>query len=350
MRGRGLLLLALLTVLAVGGALLTRQSPVAPPDEGGEAYFLPGLKDRLDEVERVRVHAPDGSRLAEIVRREGGWTVANRRDYPADPETLRGSLIGLAEARRLAPKSDRAEGHARLGVADPGASDGSGILLRLEGLDPPIGVLIGSAAPGDAGGTHVRRADEQRAWLVSGALQRHDEIADWLDDRLVDVEAVRVHRVRIAPVDGQPVRVLLPSPDAPRFEIENRPHGRRPLSSTLSKSIARGIADLRLTDVVPAAETEPPPRLAVARFETFDGLVIEIEAFADSRENPSERLVRLRVDALDNADDSVRKQARSLNARFDGWFYRIPDYKFINLTFTLEQILEPLDGTANERE
>lgn len=341
MSGRGLLILALLALLAVGGVLLTRQPPVSPAEQDEEPYFLPGLKDRLDEIERVRVRAPDGSRLAEIVRRKGGWSVANRRDYPADPETLRGSLIGLAEARRLAPKSDRAEGHARLGVADPGTGEGSGVALRLEGLDPAIEVVIGNPAPGDAGGTHVRRVDERRAWLVSGTLPQNDDIADWLDDRLVDIDAVRVHRVRIDPVDGESVRVLLPSPDAPRFEIENLPRGRRPLSSTLSKSIARGVADLRLTDVVSAAGTDPPARLAVTRFETFDGLVIEIEAFADSRENPSERLVRLRADTLASADNAVREQADRLNARFDGWLYRIPDYKFVNLTFTLEQVLEP---------
>lgn len=341
MSGRGLLILALLAAFAVGGLLLTRQPAVSPTDGNGEPHFLPGLQDRLDEIERVRVRAPDGSDLAELVRREGGWTVANRWHYPADPETLRGSLIGLAEARRLAPKTDRPEGHVRLGVARPGSGEGGGVGLRLEGIDPPVEVLVGAEAAGDAGGTYVRRGGEDRAWLVSGSLQRHDEIADWLDDRLVDIEAVRVHRVRIEPVDGDPVRVLLPSPDAPRFEITNLPEGRRPLSSTLSKSIARGIADLRLTDVVPAAGTEPPPLLARARFETFDGLVIEIEAFAAGRDNPPERLVRLRADSLEGADDAVRDEARRLNARFDGWYYRIPEFKFINLTFTLDQVVEP---------
>lgn len=341
MSRRGLLLLAILTALAVGGALLTRQSAMSPPDGQEEPPFLPGLQERLDEVDRVRVRAPDGGELAELVRREGDWTVGNRWHHPADLETLRGTLIGLAEARRLAPKTDRPEGHARLGVAVPGSGEGSGVGLRLEGIDPPIEVLIGTPASGDADGTHVRRGGEDRAWLVSGSLQRHDEIADWLDDLLIDIEVVRVHRVRIEPVDGEPVRVLLPSPDAPRFEIVNLPEGRRPLSSTLSKSIARGIADLRLTDVMLAAETELPPRLALARFETFDGLVIEIEAFAAGRENPPERLARLRADTLTDADDAVRAEAQRLNARFDGWLYRIPDYKFTNLTLTLEQVLEP---------
>lgn len=344
MSGRGLLLLAALAALAVGGLLLVRWPAVTPPAATEAPPFLPGLEAQLQAVEAVAVRGPDGRRLARLERRAGAWVVANRRDYPADLETLRGTLIGLARARRLEPKTDRAAGHARLGVAAPGSGPGAGVEVRIEGPDPTFVVLIGEPASGDVDGTYVRRAGQARAWLVSGALGRHEEIGDWLDERLVDIAAIRVHRVRIEPVDGEPVRVLLPSQDAPRFEILDLPAGREPLSRTLSKSIARGVAELRLVDVVSAAAAEPPPRLATARFETFGGLVIEIEALAGGRQDPSERLVRLRVDTLGGAEPALRAQARRLNARFDGWLYRIPDYKFINLTYTLEHVLAPADG------
>lgn len=344
MSGRGLLVLALLAALAVGGLVVLRQPAVTPPSDSEAPRFLPGLEEDLDAIEGVAVRAPDGRELAQLARRGDGWVVGNRRDYPADLETLRGTLIGLAQARRLEPKTDRAAGHARLGVAAPGTGAGGGVELRLEGLEPPLAVLIGEPATGEVGGTYVRRADEDRAWLVSADLARHDEIADWLDDRLVDIPAVRVHRVRIEPVDGAPVRVLLPSPEAPRFELLDVPEGRRPLSPTLSKSIARGVAGLTLVDVVPADAVARPPRLAVARFETFDGLVIEIEAFAAGRQEPPERLVRLRADTLAEAGPALREDAVRLNARFDGWLYRIPEYKFVNLTYTLEQALAPREG------
>lgn len=341
MSGRGLLVLGVLAALAVVGAVLTRQPVDDVPEADARPHFLPGLQERLDDISRVEVRDPAGEALARVERRDRGWVVANRRDHPADLETLRGTLIGLAEARELEPKTDRVEDHARLGVAAPGSGAGSGLEITLHGLGQPQSVLIGEPSTGEVGGTYLRRSDEDRAWLVTGELQRHDEIADWLDDLLVDVPAVRVHRVRIEPADGKPVNVLLPSQDASRFEILDIPEGRRPLSRTLSKSIARGVADLRLVDVRLAADTPLPPRLATSRFELFNGLVIEIEVFAPGRGKLVDGLARIRADALADAAPEVRERADALNARFDGWLYRLPEYKLVNLTYRFEQVLAP---------
>jgi hypothetical protein len=339
--GRGLLVLGVLAALAVVGAVLTRQPIDDVPDTAARPYFLPGLQERLDDVSRVEVRNPAGEALARVERSEQGWVVANRRDHPADLETLRGTLIGLAEGRKLEAKTDRVEGHARLGVATPGSGDGSGLEVTLHGLDQPQTVLIGEPSAGEVGGTYLRRAGQDRAWLVSGELERHDKIADWLNDLLIDVPAIRVHRVRIEPVDGDPVNVLLPSQDAPRFEILDIPAGRRALSRTLSKAIARGIADLRLVDVRSAADTQLPPRLATTRFELFNGLLIDIEVFAPDRGQLGEGLARIRADAPPDAPPEVRGQADAFNARFEGWLYRLPEYKFVNLTYRFDQVLVP---------
>lgn len=341
MSGRGLLILGVLAALAVAGAILSRPGLDEAPETEAQPGFLPGLQERIDAISRVDVRAPDGSELARVERDDDGWVVANRWNHPADLTTLRGTLIGLTEARKLEVKTDRADGHARLGVAEPGSGEGSGVEVMLHGPDATTGVLIGNHSTGEVGGTYLRRSGDDRAWLVSGELQRHDEIADWLDDGLVDIPAIEVHRVHIEPVDGEPVNVLLPSQDAPRFEFIDIPDGREPVSRTLSKSIARGLAGLQLEDVRPADETTLPPRLATTRFELFDGLVIEIEAFAAARTDLSDRLVRIRADALVGAPQSTRDRADALNARFDGWLYRLPEYKFVNLTYRFEQVMAP---------
>ncbi|MDZ7829872.1 MAG: DUF4340 domain-containing protein [Halofilum sp. (in: g-proteobacteria)] len=341
MSGRGLLVLGVLAALAVVGAVLTRQPIDDVPETDTRPYFLPGLQERLEDVSRVEVRSPSGEALARVERRDRGWVVANRWDHPADLESLRGTLIGLAEARELEPKTDRVDGHARLGVAAPGSGSGSGLEVTLHGPGEPQSVVIGEPSTGEVGGTYLRRAGEDRAWLVSGELPRHDRISDWLNDLLVDVPAIRVHRVRIEPVDGEPVNVLLPSQDAPRFEILDIPEGRRALSRTLSKSIARGIADLRLVDVRPAADTRLPPRLATTRFELFSGLTIEIEVFAPGRGQLGDGLARLHAFAPTDAVSDVRERADALNARFDGWLYRLPEYKFVNLSYRFDQVLAP---------
>jgi len=101
------------------------------------------------------------------------------------------------------------------------------------------------------------------------------------------------------------------------------------------------VTDLRLVDVRPVAGTTLPPRLAATRFELFSGLVIEIETFADGRGTLAEGLARIRADAVADASQDVRQRAEVLNARFDGWLYRLPEYKLVNLTYRFEQVLAP---------
>lgn len=339
MSARALVVLALLAAAAVAALVLTRGPALdtSPRDGAGEP-FLPGLEARINEVTAVRVRRAGGALVARVARGDEGWRVTSRAGYPADTATLRGMLVGLARARRLQPRTERPERYARLGVADIERAQGRAIEVTLDGLDRPLGVVVGKPSAGDVGGTYVRRVGARRAWLVSAELGRHDRVGDWLDDRLVDIPAGRVRAVRIDAVDGEPVVVRQPAPGE-GFTLEV-PEGRRPLSGSLARSLARVVADLRLDDVRPAADAPDRPRLATARFETFAGLVIEIEAFAHDRAEGAGHHVRLRATTTPDAGPEARTRAGILNARYDGWVYELPAYKLVNATQTLESVLE----------
>ncbi len=336
MSGRTLGVLALLTVVAVAAAWYVRQPVPEPSPATAGNHFLPGLADRLPSVTAVRARTGGGHLLAYVVRDGDIWRVRNRDGYPADPETLRGTLIALSEARREEAKTDRVDGWSRLGLQPIEEPDAGGVELTLEGLDP---------APRnrrhDTGGTYLRRADDDdaRAWLVSERIERPAAIGDWLDDRLTEIPVQRMRSVEIVARDGEPVRIAREEPRSRHFEIANRPEGRRPLSNSIARSIARIVSDLRLTDVHPADSVDLPPRLAEARFETLDGLRVVIDAFAAERAQGT-RYIRLRAETVSDAGEAVRAQADSLNTRFNGWLYEIPEYKFVNMTHTLEGVLE----------
>lgn len=341
MSGRVLGLLALVTALAVGAAWYIRQPVPEPAEEAGDNRFLPGLADRLPSVTAIRVRTGGDRLLAYVVRDGDTWRVRNRSGYPANRETLRGILIALSGARREEAKTDRAEGWGRLGLKPIEDPDAGGVELTLEGLDPAPRIVIGETAGRDTGGTYLRRADDEsaRAWLVSERIEMPADIGDWLDDRLTGIPVQRLRSVEIVARDGEQVRIAREEPRSRHFEIANRPEGRRPLSNSIARSIARIVSDLRLTDVHPADTVDPPPRLAETRFETLDGLRIVIDAFAAERDR-GPRYIGLRAEADSGAGEAVHEQVDMLNTRFDGWLYEIPEYKFVNLTHTLEGVLE----------
>lgn len=341
MSARGLGVLTLLTVLAVAAAWYVRQPVPEPAPETADSLFLPGLVDRLPAVTAVRARTGGGRLLAHVVRDGDTWRVRNRNGYPADPETLRGALIALSEARRQEAKTDRADGWGRLGLRPIDEAGADGVELTLEGLEPEPRIIIGNHAGGAGQGTYLRRVDDDdgRAWLVSERIEKPAAIGDWLDDRLIEIPPQRMRSVDIAARDGEPVRIVRVQPRSRDFEIANRPDGRQPLSNSIAHSIVRIVSDLRLTDVHPADTVDLPSRLAESRFETLDGLRIVIESFAAGR-SEEVHYIRLRAATVSGAGDKVQEQAARLNARFDGWLYAIPDYKFVNLTHTLEGVLE----------
>lgn len=343
MSGRTLAALALLAAVALAAVALVRGPGRATPGAAAEPAerFLPGLAGQLDGVNAVRVRRAGGVLVARLERRDDAWVVANRHDYPADAVALRATLIGLAEARRLEPKTARPGAYGRLGVTDVDAAGAEGIEIALDGLGRPLAVVIGKAVRGDLGGTYARIAGQRRAWLVSGELRRRDTVGDWLDARLVDVPAELLRRVRIEPAAGAPVRVARNAGPG-GFALEGIPAGRRPLSATVAQSLARVVTGLELTDVRPAAAVPDLPRVASARYETGSGLIIELRAHAGGADGGAGRFVRLAAATTADAGADVVERAAALNARFDGWAFEIPDYKFVNATRTLEGVLEPL--------
>lgn len=342
MSPRALALLAAVTVAALAAALYVhRGEEPAPPRRAAEP-FLPGLAGHLDAVTAVEARVAGGRLLARVESAGDGWRVANRDGYPADAATLRATLVGLADARRLAARTDRPAGWARMGlrpIDDPAAQ---GVELTIEGVDGGLTVIVGEPAAGQAEATYVRRAGAgARAWLVDAAIERPDTIADWLDETILDLAAERLRRVALVPRDGQRVEVVRTGDG---FAIANRPDGRRPLSPTIADSLARVVTGLALEDVVPAVAVEAPPVLATGRFETRDGLVVELEALAPGRGAGADGgYLRARARALTGAGVDAERQAAGIDDRCGGWLYRIPEYKFINLTQTLEGVLAPAE-------
>jgi hypothetical protein len=336
-RALGVLALA---VLVATSALwwLDRSGGMAEQADRTGGQFLPGLSQQLERVSGVRAVRGGGELLADVARRPEGWVVTNRWDYPADPATLRSLLDGLARARRVARKGADADARAALGVGAIAQADPATLALTLEGIDDGLTVIVGEAAAGGAEGTYVRRADAERAWRVEPVLERPERIADWLDDALVDLPAERIAEVRIEPAEGAPVRVSRPDGPSGPFRLR-RPADREPLSDSIARSLARVPAGLTLVDVRPVRHTGALALQARARYRTFDGLVVEIATYAPNADE-GEHYARLRARADAGADTDVAARARELDARWRAWAYRMPDYKRINATRRLADVLK----------
>lgn len=351
------LLVSLAVLVALAVAVSVSQRPAATT--GGP--FLPELRERLNDVSRIVVRAGGNRTVATLERKEDGWALAERDGFAADLGRIRRNLIALSESRILEEKTSNPELYNRLQVDDIEKENAGGVRLDISAGDNTTSVIIGTAGVGGGERAYARRAGEPTSWLVSGSLDLPRETADWLDRVIVDVAADRVQAVTISHPAGPPVKISRDSAEVADFAVLDLPAGRKLSFPGAGNAIGGALKELMLDSVEPATAFDPGPvKPVVARFQTFDGLVVEVSSY---------RLpagVRMRISASADAGQAerfaakpaekpeaggkdgppapvfaqVEAEAARIRARGAGWVYTVPDFKAEQLTRRLEDLLE----------
>lgn len=343
MRARTLLLLAALAALAVAAAIALnwRRAPAVDLGENA-APLLPELAGNVNAVDRVDLVGAGGGVRVTLQRGATGWSVGQRHGYPADIAALRGLLLQLAQARLAEPKTADPARYAVLGVEDVTQPRAGGVQVALHGLARPLALIVGRYDP-RAGGTFVRRPGEARSWLVMGDLRVDGDPAHWLERTVADVPVARVREAALTPTGGPAFVVYKARRDDSHYSVREVERRRELATPYAAEDIAAALAGLELDDVYAAAERPPPAGAARARFRTWDGLAVDAEAWRQDGQN----LVRLRAAADPGAAVSpaearaVADEAARLNARWQGWTFGLPAYRYAAFDRRFDALLRP---------
>jgi len=304
---------------------------------GGE--LLPGMKDRINDIDSVTVTYPGADEIATIHRNDGAWVVEERNGYPADVAALRKLLLAMADATILEPKTSDPERYDRLGVQDPEAEGSVGVRVAASGNGYSAALVIGNSAGPNS--RYVRRDGEAGSWLVNADPAPPATVSAWLASELFDVDASRVRSVEIAHADGETVRIAKQDQDDPGFAVLDIPAGRELSYPTVGNSIGGALNDLQIEDVRPAEAAEA---VFTSTFETFDGLTVmargyDVEdgfwmSFEASAQPRPDTGAGASVDGDEQSEPAAAApqadpiaDAAQINGRVAGWQFRMPDYK-----------------------
>ena len=344
----------LLTGIGAIVAVLDRPGPATVATDGAPA--LPRLRDRPDEVARIRI--TDGAASVTLARDAGGdWSVVERDGYPAAADRVRRLVGDLAEMRLVEAKTAKPERFARLDVADPAGADARSrrVLLETATGDRLAEVILGRRVYGYTGGreagTYIRRADDDRAWLASGAIAIDAAPAGWLAPVIFEVPIAAVRSVRIAPLDGAPLVIAragdgtVDPPDS-SFTLSPLPDGRSADPAALRR-LVRAVAAPTLEDVQPTASITLPDRAARIDVETSDGLRLTLRLAPVAEAETEATWLTIGVAAGPDAGADAITTAASLNERLGGWAFRLPPQASSRI-LDLESLLAPAppDGSG----
>lgn len=371
---------ALLTICAAAWVAVSRQPAAEPVNTD---YALPGLSGQINAVKSIAIVGAETKTLVTLDNGEQGWTVREKGAYPADTGKLRELLLNLADAKLLEAKTSNPERYAELGVEDPHHKDAKGVLVKLEGGNPPLALIVGNTSS-HGGGTFVRRPAEAQSWLASGQFGVEREPAQWLNTALTDIAGDRIAEVVLTPAGGQPLRLVKTQRSDVDFKVENLPAGRELIAPGIANTLASTLAGLNLEDVATATETPAEPITNQAMFRAFDGLTIQVLAWQQDGkawarfevafdEAAAEQALRAeagkpeaedgnksdgkRSDSLTPASaeqqrrqrlDGLRNEAAQLRLRFVGRRFALPGYRYANLTKSLDDLLKPVASSHSK--
>lgn len=321
MNRKSFILLAVLALALVAGWYFTSQAsrPQAPTQ--AEAW-LPQLQGaQVDAIEVQRVGQP----LVRIERREQGWVLPAKADYPADQAVVAGLLKTLGEAHKVEPRTANAELYGKLGLAEQGAPEQQAVRLKLQLGEQVVQLLIGK--PGQRDGQLVRSADQAQSWLVSQRIELPQNELAWLDRRVAAVPFAEVRELDLQYAGGERLTLQRDNAEQANLQVRQLPKGKKLAFDGAANGPAQFFADLRFADAAPLAQLS---------FEDKPGLSFSLTTFAGKRlkgrlygQGDQHWLL------LDEASDLPAEQ---LPGRSD-WAYRLEAYDYQSLARKLPDLL-----------
>lgn len=293
------LLLITVAVLGIGLILTQRQQPVVE-NQAESGPLVPELANALNDVSSIKISKAKDEVIAELVRAENGWTVANRHNYPANISKVREYLIKLSESKLREAKTSKPENYSRLGVVDVSSETATGFGVEVGGLKEPVKVIVGISSGGGTPGTFVRRQGDATSYLVSGDVIPDKEGGNWLAREIISMPSAEVRAVAVTAPDKSILTLEKADSAQPNYAVLKLPKGRQLSAESVGNLTAAALDGLTLEDVLPSSEaTADAATTWSATYAGYDGFVVDVTLWDSAEKAWTRFAARIDETALD---------------------------------------------------
>lgn len=356
MSRKALAVLTLAVVASAGLVFITGRDRGGDENSHKPAAAVPGLADVVNDVDELEIVAGSGETVASLHRDRKRWRVRERHDYEADFARVHDLLRDLARATRVEPRSSKPEWYSRLGVDDPGSSEGSGRVVRFPG-SPADGVIIGRSDPASIG-RYARLEDSDRVWLIDHDIELAGDVLSWLERAIMDIPASDISAVSIRHSGGETVELRPGDENGELWVVLDVPGDREAAAGWQLHQIADALARLNMEDVRPHDESLVPEDSVETTFQTRDGLVLSVRLFVEDQDHWAH--FHVSAQAVDSGSGlagngngrppdqpGLDVDAVAADARLSPWQYRMSKDRFERLTAGADDVFVE---TETERE
>ena len=326
MRTRTSLVLAALGAVVLTLGIVYGSGPVGETEQTlqGQLVF-PDLTPKLADAAQVEIrHGTLTVHLARDPKQaHAPWSVTERGGYPAQQDKVHSLLVALTELRLDAARTADPAEYARLGVGNPGKGHDATLVRVLDAKGGVIAALIlghtRSAQRGSADTLYIRRPEAAQSWLADGKVLASGEALDWLDRKIVDIDAKRI--AGVTATRGAATVAFARKNGA--FTVVD-PAEHPALDDYKVDQVSGALAGLELEDVQKAPAPGTP--LGHTVFTTTDGLTLAVDV---TKAGPA---------VWATFAVTGGKDAAPLEAKLKGWAYEIGSWKESALAPTLASV------------
>lgn len=330
-------------VLGAVGSLIAERNATAVV-KPAEPLLFPQLQQRLADVARIKVEAPDYQLVLE--RKGNDWQVANKGNYPARAGSVTRLVGDIAGMRPNEAKTTNPALYARVSVEDPGKPEAKSKLVTIESTRNEtlakfiMGIRSASMGFSPMGGIFIRRPGEAQTWLAEGTPIIPDSIGEWFD-QIVHVPGTKIKRITIteggavvyeaAKSEEDAIRYALIKVD-PKYKAADQ---EKVANDTAVKRMPLGIISVTFDDVRGLNEVNFPADARTVEFETDEGLILDVTLGKVG----DETWVRYKASAPSGNAEAVT-QAKDITDKTANWAFKLPSHKTGALNVKIEDLLE----------
>lgn len=354
MSPKGFTILAGATAIAVALAawsVVDRDMP-GGATPGAEQPVVAGLVDRLNDVSSIVIESSEG-KLSLRRNDPSGWTVVERGGYPADPAKVRDLALGVAGLRLVEAKTAASDRLPRLEVEEPGPGAKSKRVDLLDAQGAPLAALVVGKTRfglygGGRSGIYVRRAGEPQAWLAAGQLDVPTAAMDLVEREFVSVQPNELARVTLGADGPSPVVMAKAAAGDEAFTLRTPPTAGRPADPEKLERLGSSLIALTMQEVKPAGELQPHADAPRARFETWDGLIIDVRTVVVGEGEGARHWALFTPSsgppigppppAAAQSPSTANERAAAMEPILEPWAFELPSYLAERMAWTLDDL------------
>lgn len=285
--------------------------------------LVPELARHINNVTAIELAQGDKSLTLE--RAGERWKVKQRDGYPANVEKARALVLQLSSAEVVERKTANKERYSLLELEDPKGKDAKARQVRiLDDKGKPLADVVLGKSRYDAfgsgrGGFYVRRPGEAQTWLASGEPKAPLDVKDWVQTSIFTTDSGKIARLTIEH-PGEDGLVIEKSDDKDhKFKLATMPEGKKLKQGVTIDQIAQGFSSIELDDLRKLDATPAGDKVSTLTLELQDGPRVTFRLRKDGDAN------WLSFSATGEGD--AKKQADEINAKGNGWEFKIPTWK-----------------------